>query len=317
MRKWVIALLLIIVLLIVSIYLLIPAKLDVMGINGIKANQQGILRTLMNDNKWRTWWPGETPDTIQGFSVGKRALHFHDQTYRVNNNTLTGFEIGIQDNATSINSVLTIIPIYVDSSQAEWRCQFSAGLNPIKRLQNYLTAKKIRRDFSLVLSAMQSFMENRKNIYDMPVNEAKVTDTFLISINTYFPHYPSTREIYDLFERLETYANQVGAQKTNSPMLHIEKSDSNNYKTIVAVPINKIIPNKGDYTFKRMVPGNIIVAEITGGDSTIKKGFIQLGNFLQDYHKASVALQFESLVTDRLKEQDTSKWKTRLYYPVY
>ena len=63
--------------------------------------------------------------------------------------------------------------------------------------------------------------------------------------------------------------------------------------------------------------GNILVAEVRGGVSTVKQAFRNLSNYVGDYGRQSPALPFESLVTDRLKETDTTKWVTKLYFPVY
>jgi hypothetical protein len=317
MKKLLVAFIVILILSVGGVYFFIPGKLNIIRIEQIKANQQGIIRTMMNDDKWGQWWPAEIQGNIDGFSIGKNSLTFHDINFRIQKVIVSGIEMEIQDNATSVNSVLTIVPFYVDSTQVEWKCEISTSLNPVKRFLNYRRAKEISRDMDSILSSMRAFMEDRKNIYDMQIEQIKVTDTLLVSTNTFFAHYPTMPEIYELFKRLENYANHLGAKRTSWPMLHIERTENNIYETVVAIPINKVLPNEGNYVFKRMVPGNIIVGEVTGGFGAIQSGFVQLTNFLHDYQKGSVAIQFESLVTDRLKEPDTSKWVTRLYYPVY
>jgi len=35
-----------------------------------------------------------------------------------------------------------------------------------------------------------------------------------------------------------------------------------------------------------------------------------------DYQRAIIAIPFQMLITDRTKETDSTKWITRLYYPV-
>ncbi len=93
--------------------------------------------------------------------------------------------------------------------------------------------------------------------------------------------------------------------------------DSNNFSTTVAIPINKVLPDKGPILFKKMFPGNILTAEVKGGVYAIKEGFKQLNHYILDNQLTSPAIPFQSLVTDRLVEVDTSKWMTKLYYPVY
>jgi hypothetical protein len=38
--------------------------------------------------------------------------------------------------------------------------------------------------------------------------------------------------------------------------------------------------------------------------------------YFDDYDKTSMAITFQYLVTDRIKEADTAKWITEIYAPV-
>jgi hypothetical protein len=105
--------------------------------------------------------------------------------------------------------------------------------------------------------------------------------------------------------------------ETSFPMLNVTKTDSNVYKCMVALPINKITNGKNGIFFVRMVPGRFLTAELNGGLSSIRHGHEVMQLYFQDYKRTSMAIPFEYLVTDRLAEKDTSKWVTKLYYPVY
>jgi hypothetical protein len=115
---------------------------------------------------------------------------------------------------------------------------------------------------------------------------------------------------------LKEYISINGAKETNSPMLNVIR-DSSNFITMIAIPLNKSIPENGKFIFKRMVPGNILVTEVTGGNFTITEALQQMKIYINDNHLQSPAIPFESLVTDRSKEPDSSKWITRIYYPIY
>jgi hypothetical protein len=66
-----------------------------------------------------------------------------------------------------------------------------------------------------------------------------------------------------------------------------------------------------------MALGNILVGEVKGGTYTVISGEQNLTNYVNDHKKMSPAIPYQSLVTDRLLEADTSKWVTKLYYPVF
>jgi hypothetical protein len=59
------------------------------------------------------------------------------------------------------------------------------------------------------------------------------------------------------------------------------------------------------------------MAEVKGGLFSVINGEEELTYYLSDYKKNSPAIPFQSLVTNRLLEIDTSKWVTKLYYPIF
>ncbi|MGB8192124.1 MAG: GyrI-like domain-containing protein, partial [Chitinophagaceae bacterium] len=121
---------------------------------------------------------------------------------------------------------------------------------------------------------------------------------------------------YKLVDQLRIYIANEGARETNNPMLHIRPVNDQQFETMVAIPVDKVLQGNKDIFLRRMIPGNILVTEVKGGRYTIDEGLKTLETYLSDYQKTSPAIPFESLVTDRSKESDTSKWVTRLYYPV-
>jgi hypothetical protein len=85
---------------------------------------------------------------------------------------------------------------------------------------------------------------------------------------------------------------------------------------MVAIPVNKVLRDDDPFAFKRMVPGNILVAEVNGGKYTIEKALAEMELYIKENKLKPPAIPFESMITDRSREPDTSKWVTRIYYPI-
>ncbi len=100
-------------------------------------------------------------------------------------------------------------------------------------------------------------------------------------------------------------------------MLNVHKDGPELYEAMVALPTKSDLLSTGNFQLKKMVLGKILMAEIKGGEHTIIKGEEELTNYVNDYKKISPAIPFQSLVTNRQQESDTSKWVTRLYYPIF
>jgi effector-binding domain-containing protein len=190
------------------------------------------------------------------------------------------------------------------------------SLNPFKRIRYYLLAKKIHNDMGDILINLKNFLENRKNIYGITIRLLKVTDTILVATNYASNTYPSTTTIYDLIKNLTEYISAKGAKTTNYPMLSIT-GNGGLFKTMVAIPVNKITLENNTFLYKRMVPGKILVTEVTGGVHTTAHALKQLETYIEDHNLQSPAIPFESLITDRSKEADTGRWVTKIYYPIF
>ena len=131
-------------------------------------------------------------------------------------------------------------------------------------------------------------------------------------------HYPSTEEVYALINKLRTALNKEHIDSSGYPMLNVSKPDIVNYVVRVAIPVHQAITETNDIRIKRMVPGNIMISEnITGGPHSVSVAFKAMDAYVGDYQKTIPAIPFQSLITDRSVEADTSKWITKIYYPVY
>ncbi len=62
--------------------------------------------------------------------------------------------------------------------------------------------------------------------------------------------------------------------------------------------------------------GNILVTKVKGGTSIAAVAFEQIKKYADDYERHAPAIPFYSLITNRLKEPDTAKWVTKIYFPV-
>lgn len=270
----------------------------------VNANQQAASRHINNQAQWSSWWPGETP------------LKFEDQQYTINPLAFDATNVIISNNNDSISGLMKLYPLSTDTISIQWEFKKDASANPIQRVKDYFFVKQASHQFNQIIKAMKEFMDAPRNLYGFEVQETIVPDTLMMAIKTVIDHYPKTDDVYKLVERLREYIKRSQAVETNQPMLNILKIDSSKYQYMVAIPVNKVLPDAGEIQMKRMIPGNILVTEIRGGSATIDDAFKSFDNFISDYRRKSPAIPFQLLITNRQVVRDTSKWITKLYYPV-
>ena len=292
----------------------------------VRTTQKAIQNYLLDEHKWVNWWPAdsaaEQSETVgvNGATTGPDGItsfHYHGNSYRIFQQLLSGIEIISGHGADSTKSLLSIIPIGKDSVKLTWEYEQQASINPFTRIAQNRKATRLKKDMGFIIRQLASFLSDGQNIYGIKVYHTTVTDTLLVTTKSIFNHEPNVADIYRLIDLLQEYIAQTGATATNPPMLNMQWIDSTRVEVMVAIPVNKVLDNAGPIAFKRMVPGNILYTEVQGGPATIKRTFRELENYLSDHRYESPAIPFESLVTNRLQQPDTTKWVTRIYYPVF
>lgn len=301
------------VLVFIGIYIFIPAKIVFAKIVYIKGNINIANKYIADESNWGKWWPVDSKDTLSAGNANSRS---YKNSYYISQGTLPmGVSILIK-HTSDINSVLQLVAINTDSLAIEWKGNLAETYNPFKKISNYLLATEAKKNVSEILESAKRFLESNEKIYGLNITREKVKDTFLISTKFSSNSYPSTAAIYNLVKNLKEYISLNSATETNFPMLHITQG-AGVFNTMVAIPVDRIIPQNNTFLFKRMIPGKILVAEVKGGPYTTSEAIRQLEIYIDDNHLSSPAIPFESLITNREKEPDTLKWVTKIYYPIY
>ena len=312
MKKWFVGFFIAGLLLLASVYVFIPNVLALKSNIGIKVTQQGLYRMLLDNTSLKKWWPS---NEIKATS--KDIFSLNGYNYKIYANNISLVPVTITNNETNLSTSLYIISTQVDSVKLAWVGAMFTSYNPIKRFFAWQKAKKINKGMNTLLQKMELFYSKDENIYGIKTKKALVTDSILIATGANCNGYPDTKFIYNLIGKLRTHAFANNAKETGFPMLNVDTKDSVTFNVRVALPISKALPNAGDIVQKRMLGnGNILVAEVKGGVVATTAAFEQIIKYSLDYQRVAPAIPFLSLITDRLKEPDSSKWVTKVYCPV-
>jgi len=310
MKKWIIYLtILLFIILLCLPYLLIPNSLRVSEAIRVNLKSTSAFRTLLNDNDWHKWWPSKE------IQKGDSSRNYAGFTFTTGEHFYNAIGIDIQKGKIKRESRLNIVPVGMDSVFLVWEYQFPASLNPFIRMKEYRESAASKKAMHDILQSMQGFLNKPENIYGINIHVELSKDTTLISTKFRTAGYPSTTEIYQHIKELRAYAKANQAKENNYPMLHVGRIDDH-YESMVALSLNKALKSSGNFEFKRFVPWKVLTAEVRGGYGSIHQAHIQFNFFIQDYSLLQMANSFESLVTDRSLEKDTTKWITRFYTPI-
>ena len=247
-------------------------------------------------------------------SKDSHPMVYEGYTFTITNHFYNAVGINMVKGGDIKETRINILPINADSVFAIWEYQIHSSLNPFKRIKDYREAVATRQAMHDILLHMKMFLDKTENVYGIDIHVEMSKDSTLITTKFRTKAYPTTEEIYHSISSLKTYIHNNKATENNFPMLHVEKHDD--FETMVAIPVNKQLKSSGKFIFKRFVPWKVLVARVQGGDSTLNRSFKEFKSYIQDYSLHEMANSFQSLVTDRSLEKDTSKWITQLITPI-
>jgi hypothetical protein len=312
MKKWIVGLLLILILTVSAIYIFTPSKIVISSISTARGNIFGEFRTITQEDKWEKWWRDENgkPHVAgEPFTYGGTRFRLVKHSYHV-----AGIEIDQQ--GLKQQSILHLISFRLDSTGAVWQCEIPTGMNPLSRVRNHINASGIKEKMDAVMKNFSSFVSKPENIYGMAIIRVSTVDTTMLSSRYTSAAYPTTPEIYSYFDEVEKNIQKQKGTVAGYPIMNVRKLENDSFETEVAIPTNHRLNNDGKFIFQRMIPGNFMTGEVKGGTYTANEALKQLELFIADYNRAKIANAFQSLVTNRLNEPDTSKWITKVYIPV-
>jgi hypothetical protein len=318
MKKWLIAFSAVLIIAIFAVYIIIPQQLNLTKTVRIKCTPEATNRNLINQSNWHTWWPSNESIQTHNSQNDSHTFSYNDYTYEPKQKMFNAVGIVIRSDELILDSKLTLVPLKKDSVVLQWQSHVSSGYNPVIRIQRYRQATIIKHSMADILGKFKNYLEKEENVYGIDVQKTTVKDTLLLVTQQVFDSLPSTQNVYSLINKLTASIQQQGAQETGFPMLNIRKKNNMHFEAMVAIPVNKEIKAaQKNMVMKRMVPGKILVAEVRGGLATTMNALTQMEKYLSDHHLESPAIPFYSLITNRLTEPDTTKWITRINYPVF
>jgi hypothetical protein len=313
MRKWIIVILAVVICSLVAVNVFIPGKLKVSALGRMKCNAQALFRQVGQRERWEKWWPGGASEVN-----GRSVFRYGDEIYNMDASHYPLAEISILHDGTEIKTSVSVVSVTTqDSSAIYWQCDLNAGNNPFSRMRQYFFGRALKQDMDSLISTLRRFVQNERNIYGMTVGWGGTPDTFLVATKSFCPNYPTTRDIYRQLDKLKNYIVRKGGVVSGYPMDNVTSMGDSGYELMTAIPTRRQLDGEGDIYFRRLVPAKFLIAEVKGGDHTVREGWEHFRQYVTDHERTVMAIPWEYLVTDRLKEPDTAKWSTWLYYPVF
>ncbi|HJV20043.1 MAG TPA: hypothetical protein VJ552_09225 [Sediminibacterium sp.] len=266
-------------------------------------------RLVSNPAKWSAWWPGQQlNDSVWSsgqtlFQVQKILLNgFQAQTRKGRLQGFVDFNFFMAANG---GTQFNINGIYRFSS------------NPFTKTLQYISMMDTKKTLLHFMQQVEVNFSNIEKVYGFNIERKQLVHTAYVSLKQPFDHQPSVVEIDSLVKELKQYIASQQGREMDAPIMNVYTGETGAVEAMVAIATDRELPSTNRFLLKNMVRnGYVMVAEVKGGPQVIDSCKKELENYVLDYRKSSPAIPFQQMITDRVKEKDSSRWITRLFYPV-
>ncbi|AYL95671.1 hypothetical protein [Mucilaginibacter celer] len=309
MKKIFLIVLAVIILLATAIFFLIPTKAEIAGEVTIDASDVVAAKFLITQTGWDKWWPGK--------KLSDKHYQFDGADFYISKVTNSDVYLALKKDGQVFNSDISYLAGEEGSVNVKWIATGEDKSGFFSRLNYYFGTKAATEQIAVILNSLKHFLQDERNVYGYRIYLNHAKDTVLLATSGTYPDKPSLPMIYGIINNLKEQAKKQGAAQTNFPMLNVTQTDDHTYALNVALPINITISPAPNTTITHIPKGgNLLVADVHGGPNTADNALNQVKAYMKDHRLVSPAMPFQSLITDRSAEKDTSKWVTKIYYPI-
>jgi len=296
----------------ISIYFIIPQKIQTTRVVEVDATDINVSKFIVNKRPWPKWWPGKHVATDSS------SYSYKNISFTLQKNTNSEMHVLIKQGDIELNSVITYATTGEGMCDVTWFAEMQSSLNPFERVAEYFKIKRIGKDIDEVLADFKKFIQADINVYGMTFTISKIQHPIVLATTLTTTDYPAAGVIYNKIAELKKQISAEHAAVVDSPIMNVHPAETGGYFVTVAVPINTVItPGKNAMINKLVKDANALETQVKGGKNTILNGFTQLKNYQKAHRLISPAMPFESLITNRLAEKDTAKWVTKIYCPIF
>lgn len=266
-----------------------------------------VARQFSSMDKWRNW----LPEKIENDTI----LQIANKSFYITTLLMNGFQALSTDKKIAID--LQYIPKANKETEFILRTTYALPGNSFLRCIAWLTGDRSKSVQEKVIEQCKTFFSQPEKVYGMEIKRDKVKFFSWISTKANFTKAPSTQDIYRNIDALQNYIRSNAAQALGDPILHVHRESATTYELMVAIPTDRDLQTKNGFQLKNMILGSILTATVKGDEQSVTKAEIELENYVKDHQIVSPAIPFQTLVTDRSKEKDSTRWITRVNYPIF
>src|SRR5215831_7659961 len=125
MKRLLVGIAILIVCFLLFVYIFIPGHVQIKTSATVKVSPQAAARVLSVRKNWKKWWPEEP-----ALSTQDSILRYKTNDYKIDQHISNAFDIDIVSGNDSLHSLLTLLPLHMDSLELQWNGIAATSINP-------------------------------------------------------------------------------------------------------------------------------------------------------------------------------------------
>jgi effector-binding domain-containing protein len=321
-------LLLILVLGIISFFL--PSKIEIEKSIVIKALPEVVfeqVNDLHNWEKWSPWMEGDTTMDIKYFGNEKgegAGFEWKSENRYSGSGTITILT------SVSNDSILYEIEFIKrgkasgnfgfnkveNGTRVNWVMKMNLGLNPLARYMRSFLIKRISRDFENGLENLKRNIESARAIDQALVETIQISGFEYAGIRAKAKPSEFGFKMIFFLKELKDYTKR-NHLKINNPsfsILYSSNKDEIDFET--GVPVEKAGKETKIIKSGKINACKAATLDYYGPYSGIEKGYNVINKWIAENKKKVSGVTFEVYITNPENEKDSTKWLTKIYFPI-
>lgn len=318
---------LIVLLLLVGFVL--PAKLEVSKSVAINAPANAVFEEINDLERWEKWqyWNTLDPEmkiTYGDKKVGSGASYTWDGPVLEQGSMLITESIPNKSVALSMefggNPASGFYSLEPEGENTKLSFNFTAdqGMNPIGRWINIFMKGEIEKSFDYAGEKIKGIAEAKPKFTYEITEEIVPAMSYVGLMHTMSPQDPLaiSAQMAKMYGELETMLKKAKVAVTGYPFALYPAFSEESMDMICAMPVAADAKLPAKYKVETTPGGNAIKGVYTGDYNNMMAIHMELDQYLQQKGLTMNGAPMEVYVTDPMLEKDTAKWITEVYYPV-
>jgi effector-binding domain-containing protein len=318
---------LIVLLLLVGFVL--PAKLEVSKSVTINAPASAVFDEINDLKRWETWQYWNTLDPEMKITYGEKTVgtgaSYSWEGPKLGDGNLTLNE-SVPDKSISIamefggNPSTGLYALESNGENTNLNLNFykDAGMNPIGRWINVFMKGEIEKSFDYAGEKIKGIAEAKPKFSYKITEETMPALSYVGLMHTMSPQDPAaiSAQMAKMYGELETMLKKAKVTVTGYPFALYPSFTEESMDMICAMPVAADAKVPAKYKVETTAGGSAIKGIYIGDYNNMMAIHMELDKYLQQKGLTMNGAPMEVYVTDPMLEKDTAKWITEVYYPV-